>query len=78
MLSNTVLRLDRASGHLDQISQALLGGESANAGGSLKDYVLELTSLRIGFGALSVTQEEFALIGAVMDRLDFQLARLET
>ena len=77
MLSNTVLGLDRVSGHLDQLNQALLQGESANADGSLRDYVRELMSLRMDLGSLSVTQEEFGLIGAVLDRLDSQLARLE-
>ena len=77
MLSNTVLGLDRASGHLDHLNQALLQGESASADGALRDYVRELTSLRMELGSLSVTQQEFGLIGAVLDRLDFQLARLE-
>jgi hypothetical protein len=77
MLSNTAVGLDCASGHLDQLNQALLQGESANADGSLRDYVRELTSLRIELGSLFVTQEEFGLIGAVMDRLESQLARLE-
>jgi hypothetical protein len=77
MLSNTVLGLDRASGYLDQLNQALLQGESADADGFLRDYVRDLTSLRMEIKSLSVTQEELALIGAVLDRLDSQLARLE-
>jgi hypothetical protein len=77
MLSNTVLGLDRASRHLDQLNKALLQGESASADGSLRDYVRELTSLRMEIGFLSVTQEEFGLVRAVLDRLDSQLARLE-
>jgi ethanolamine utilization microcompartment shell protein EutS len=77
MLSNTVLGLDRASGHLDRLNQALLQGESASADGSLRDYVRELTSLRMELKSLLVTQDDLGLIGAVLDRLDSQLARLE-
>lgn len=67
MLSNTVLRLDRASSQLDQLSQALLQGESANADGFLRDYVRDLTSLRMELESLLVTQKELGLIGAVLD-----------
>jgi hypothetical protein len=77
MLSKSVIRLDRASGHLDQLNQAVREGESANADGFLEDYVDELTSLRKELGPLFIRQEDFGLIGAVMDRLDSQLARLE-
>ena len=77
ILSNTVLGLDRASDYLDQLRQALLKGKSANAAGPLRDYVHELTSLRMELGFLFVTQEEVGLIGAVLDRLESQLARLE-
>ena len=77
MLSKTVLGLDHASGHLDQLSQALRRGESADADGFLSDYVHELTSLRMKLEPLFITQQEFGLIGAVLDRLESQLARLE-
>jgi hypothetical protein len=77
MLSKTVRGLDRASGDLDQLSQALRRDESANADGFLRDYVHELTSLRMELEPLFITQQEFGLIGAVLDRLESQLARLE-
>jgi hypothetical protein len=77
MLSNTVLGLDRASDHLDQLNQALLQGESASADGSLRDYVHELTRLRMELKSLLVTQKNLGLVRAVLDRLDSQLGRLE-
>jgi hypothetical protein len=77
ILSNMAVGLDRASVQLDQLNHELLQGESANADGSLKEYVRELTSLRMELKSVLVTPEEFGLVGAVMDRLDSQLARLE-
>jgi hypothetical protein len=40
MLSKSGVRLDRASGHLDQLNQAVREGESASADGFLEDYVV--------------------------------------
>lgn len=76
-LSSIVLRLSQASLQLDHLSQAVREGNSAAAEEALKDYIREFNEFRAQLAPLSLGRQDHDVIGAVLDQLESQLARLE-
>lgn len=77
LLSNAAIQLDRASGQLEQLNEALTRGETVSAREFVRQYVCTLTSLKTELRSLSIDLQDLNLVGAVLDRLDSHLDRLE-
>ena len=76
-LSHILQELDRASVQLDNIDRAVQKGDLSTADVVLKRYVRALTNSREELEPVRISWQQQGLIGAVLDRLESQLSRLE-